>query len=177
MKKSEFINQMKLGNRPNLENVDLSEFSDKDMFYIEAEVCSINALIEQEIDMRFDKIKVNKDWMISLKSKFGNSKAENLRAQADAEDNDLVALSLLKKAEREDRWEDFFNDLAPLLTGIDKAIISVNYNQFYVKILTVKHGLIQYFPKSNKVLINKENKWITNGKKWIVENIIGSESV
>ena len=35
-----------------------------------------------------------------------------------------------------------------------------------------KFGVIDYFPKANKVLIRKDNKWIKPGLKWIITNLL-----
>lgn len=37
---------------------------------------------------------------------------------------------------------------------------------------TEKFGIIDYYPKANKILIRKGNKWIKPGLKWLIKNIL-----
>lgn len=35
-----------------------------------------------------------------------------------------------------------------------------------------KYGTVDYWPKKDKVLVRKNNRWINNGLKWLVYNLL-----
>ena len=41
-----------------------------------------------------------------------------------------------------------------------------------VTIYPTKFGIVDFYPKSNKILIRKENKWITGGLRWIISSLL-----
>ena len=86
------------------------------------------------------------------------------------EDNDFKSFALLCKALRESRSEKFIDGwLEPL--SIRYNIISQDHKY---TITTEDYGILDYFPKANKLLIRKENKWIKPGLKWIINNLFNS---
>jgi hypothetical protein len=38
-----------------------------------------------------------------------------------------------------------------------------------------EYGVVDYFPKANKVLIRKENSWKPHGLKWMLDNLFKTE--
>lgn len=36
---------------------------------------------------------------------------------------------------------------------------------------TQEYGIVDYYPKSNKVLIRKDNEWISNGLDWMIKEL------
>ena len=100
------------------------------------------------------------------------SKSEELEKQAQAEENDLKALGIYNKALREKRLERF----ETYLEQLEKAGYEMLENNHKYTIDTdtqeIKFGIIDYFPKANKVLIRKDNRWIKPGLKWIVDNLL-----
>jgi predicted MPP superfamily phosphohydrolase len=95
-------------------------------------------------------------------------KSEELKQKANAQDNDLIALGIYNKSLREKRLERFEDYLLPLeRQGYE---IVENNHKYTIDTDTqeIKYGIIDYFPKANKILIRKDNNWIKPGLKWIV---------
>lgn len=97
-------------------------------------------------------------------------KSNELRQKAELEENDLKALGLYTKVLREERYERFENYKDKLKNA------GYNLTEFEAQgkytIEPTKFGIIDYYPKSNKLLIRKENKWITGGLRWIIGSIL-----
>lgn len=84
------------------------------------------------------------------------------------EENDLKALGLMIKELREQRSEKFINGwLQPL--QIMYEVVTDNNGKY--TITTQDYGIIDYFPKANKILIREENRWIKPGLRWIINNL------
>ena len=79
--------------------------------------------------------------------------SEKLIELAQKEDNDIKSFALMCKALREKRSEKF-QDWLPLL---EMKYEIENRNNGSYSINTQDYGIIDYFPKANKVLIRKEN--------------------
>lgn len=94
-------------------------------------------------------------------------KSEELTSQQ--EDNDIKSFALACRALKEKRSEKFIEDYLPVLNL--RYPIEKRDNGSYT-ISTQDYGIIDYFPKANKVLIREENKWIKPGLKWIFNNLI-----
>lgn len=92
-------------------------------------------------------------------------KSEELKLQSQQEDNDIKSFALTCKALREKRSEKFVEDWLPVLQ--DRFTITENNNKY--TIITQDYGTIDYFPKANKVLIRKDNKWVKPGLKWLIK--------
>lgn len=45
-------------------------------------------------------------------------------------------------------------------------------NQGKINIEPTNYGIIDYYPKSNKILIGKKNKWIEGGLYWIRNTLL-----
>ena len=41
-----------------------------------------------------------------------------------------------------------------------------------VSIVVDSFGIVAYYPKSNRLLIQKDNKWVNDGLNWIIENLL-----
>ena len=96
--------------------------------------------------------------------------SEILTKQAQEEENDFKSLSLHIKSLREARLEKFEDYIIPLE---QKNCIIIPFNGSKVIIDTqTKIETIDYYPKANKVLIRKTNKWIQPGLKWIITNLL-----
>ena len=96
-------------------------------------------------------------------------KSEQLRQEAAREDNDFRAMSLMNQGLREERAENFDESyLGPLESKYD---VTLRSNGSYT-ITTTVYGVIDFFPKANKLLIRKDNKWIKPGLKWIINNLL-----
>jgi hypothetical protein len=101
-------------------------------------------------------------------------KSTELRNQAAQADNDLSALGLLNGALRESRSERFLEGALPdlLRNGYDVAYDGNHKYTIDTDSQSVKYGIIDYFPKANKLLIRKSNQWIKPGLAWINKNLL-----
>lgn len=90
--------------------------------------------------------------------------AEIFRAQVEA-----------VKEIREERAERFANWL-PKLQDSDK-VISITEDKYKFIINTNDYGIIDFFPKGNKVLIRNLNKWIKPGLQWIISKLLNKKEV
>ncbi len=100
-------------------------------------------------------------------------KSEEFREKAAQEDNDLKAMGLLNKSLREHRIEKFMESVLPLLEKAGFDVVESNH-KYTIDTDTqeIKYGVIDYFPKANKLLIRKENKWIKPGLNWMLKNLL-----
>lgn len=99
--------------------------------------------------------------------------SEKLKEQASQEDNDLKYMGLMKKAHREERNEEFYANWLGNLYESDRVIsIKELTMQGKFEINTSEHGMIDFFPKANKVLIRKKNDWVYPGLKWLITQLI-----
>lgn len=100
------------------------------------------------------------------------NKSEELRKQSQQEDNDFKAMQLLNKSLREHRLEKFQDYILALeQNGYD---IVENNHKYTIDTdsQSIRFGIIDYFPKANKLLIRKDNKWIKPGLVWIKNNLL-----
>lgn len=93
--------------------------------------------------------------------------SERLKKEAEQTDNDFVALGKYTKALREERKEKFEDDWLSLLKKQTEVT-----KQGYKYIFDSEYGIIDYYPKANKLLIRKKNKWVKPALKFIVNKII-----
>jgi hypothetical protein len=95
-------------------------------------------------------------------------KSEELRIQAAQEESDFKSLSLHSKALREEKKENFKDKWLPLLlerTNVTFDDKTGKYTFFHKRL-----GMIDFFPKANRILIRRENKWYGRGLHWIITN-------
>ena len=96
--------------------------------------------------------------------------SNELRKQAESEANDLKAMGLYTKVLREERAERFENYKDKLLQAGYNLTEFEEQGKFTIE--PTNFGTIDYYPKSNKVLIRKKNKWITGGLRWIIGSLL-----
>jgi TPP-dependent 2-oxoacid decarboxylase len=96
--------------------------------------------------------------------------SSELIKQAESEENDLKSMGLYTKILREERAERFENYKDKLLQAGYNLTEFESQGKFTIE--PTKFGIIDYYPKSNKVLIRKENKWITGGLRWIIGGLL-----
>ncbi len=96
-------------------------------------------------------------------------KSEQLKQEAAREDNDFRAMSLMSKGLREERAEDFDELYLPKLEARYDVMFRTNGSY---SISSTPHGVLDFFPKANKMLVRKDNKWIKPGLKWIISNLL-----
>lgn len=102
-------------------------------------------------------------------------KSEKLRREAQLEENDLVYMGKMNQVMREQRLERF----EPWIKELQESTEVISLEEFSAQgkftINTDSFGIVDYFPKANKLLIRRQNKWIKPGFKWIRENLIAKE--
>jgi len=97
-------------------------------------------------------------------------KSEQLRKKAAAEENNLKAIGAYTKVLREERLERFENYKDKLLH--EGYNLTEYEDQGKITIEPTNYGAIDYYPKANKILIRKQNKWLTAGLRWIKNNLL-----
>lgn len=95
-------------------------------------------------------------------------KSDELKQKISQEDNDITAFGLQCKLIREKRSEKFVEDYLPLLSS--RFNIATSNGKY--TITTEQYGILDFFPKANKILIRKDNKWIKPGLSWIRNNLL-----
>lgn len=93
--------------------------------------------------------------------------SDKLRVQFEQEENDLKAMGIGVKLIREERFEKFEERWLPVL----QKIVDVAYNEktgAYV-IQHPTYGSMDFYPKANKLLIRKFNRWIKPGLRYLVQ--------
>ncbi len=100
-------------------------------------------------------------------------KSEHLKKEADEQDSDLAYLGKMVKVFRERNLEHFEdNGYIPLLEYNDCIVHPFDGSKFTINTQTDKFGIIDFYPKANRVLIRKKNHWESHGLKWLKNNII-----
>ncbi len=94
--------------------------------------------------------------------------SEKLKAEAQEEENDLAALGLYTKALRAKRKEKFEDDWLAKLEAQTEVIKRDNGSYTF----NSKYGLIDFYPKANKLLIRRQCKWIKPGLKFIIHYVL-----
>lgn len=99
--------------------------------------------------------------------------SKRMKLEAQQEDNDLVYLGKARKMYRQERLEtfvEFYEKLIvePLITSITEHTIQ---GKFEIK-TTTKYGIVDYYPKADKILIRYSNTWKTKGLNWIKKFLI-----
>ena len=97
-------------------------------------------------------------------------RSEQLTLDAQNETNDLKALGLYNKALREKRLERWGDEWKSKIIGSDKVKLYEEFPQQGKITLHLNDGnIIDYYPKSNKLLIRKENEWKTAGLNRLIK--------
>ena len=95
-------------------------------------------------------------------------KSEELRIEAQSAEKDYESLRLYHKADREAHAETFEDKWLQVL--LEK--VNVTYDDKTGK-YTMKHkrlGTLDFYPKSNRILIRAGNKWYIRGLQWLIKN-------
>jgi len=95
-------------------------------------------------------------------------KSEQLRKEASMAESDQQCLGLHTKAMREERLERFEDKWLLLLKEKATVHYSELLNRYWIE--NKKFGTIDFYPKANKVLIRKQNKWVKPGLQWLIKN-------
>ena len=97
-------------------------------------------------------------------------KSDELKKQAESEENDLKAMGLYTKVIREERTERFEKYKEQLLKAGFNITEYESQGKFTID--PTEFGIIDYYPKSNKVLIRKTNTWLPAGLRWIIASFL-----
>ena len=100
------------------------------------------------------------------------NKSEDLRIEAQPEENDFSYMAKMNKSIREARLERFEDGYVEKLESNNCIVIPFNGSKVVIDTQTSKYGILDYFPKANKILIRKDNKWITQGLRWINNTLL-----
>jgi len=92
--------------------------------------------------------------------------SDKLRDQLALEENDLKALGIGKQLIRAERTERFEETWLPKLQAKCNVIYDAQTGRYTFELSG--YGVMDFYPKANKVLIRKLNKWIQPGLKWII---------
>ena len=99
-------------------------------------------------------------------------KSEQLLHESRTEENDSKSWNLHTKSLREARLERFEEgEYIQLLKDSNCLVIPFDGRKVIIDTQTDKYGILDYFPKANKVLIRKDNVWKAHGLKWMFENL------
>ena len=94
--------------------------------------------------------------------------SEKLKIEAGKEDNDNIAFGILGKAIREERSENFEDKWLKRMQIQTDIVLRIRGCYTF----TSKYGIIDFYPKANKLLIREKNQWKKPGLKFIVSNIL-----
>ena len=94
--------------------------------------------------------------------------SERLRIEAEQTYNDLAALGKYTKVIRAERKEKFEETWLEKLK--EQTEVAKRDNGSYT--FDSKYGIIDFFPKANKLLIRRQNKWKKPALKFIIRNIL-----
>ena len=89
------------------------------------------------------------------------NKIEQLKKELSEVDNDLKALGIKKKLNREIKNDRFLDHWLPQIQAKTEVNIDPKMDKYSLKL--EKYGIVDYFPKSNRLLIRKTNKWKDKG--------------
>ena len=96
-------------------------------------------------------------------------KSEELKKKAQQEENDIIAHSIYTDILREERKERFdkkyLNKLKEIVDVEERDNGSYTFE-------SSTYGIVDFFPKANKLLIRTPGRWIKPAVKWIIKNII-----
>lgn len=98
--------------------------------------------------------------------------SDRLKEEAKQIDNDLAYMGAMNKVMRQERVERFEPWLEELKQSTSIISIVSDNAQGKHTITTENYGVVDYFPKANKILIRKENKWVQQGLRWIRHHLI-----
>ena len=98
--------------------------------------------------------------------------SEQLKKEAQQEESDFSYMAKMNKSIREARLERFEDGYAEKLESNKCIVIPFNGSKVVIDTQTEKHGIVDYYPKANKILIRKDNKWLTQGLRWINDTLL-----
>lgn len=100
-------------------------------------------------------------------------KSEEIRQEANQEESDFKYMKKLNDAMRQERLENFEENWLRAFQKSDNIqdVTEVPSSVKWV-ITTKNYGILDFYPKANKVLVRRDNKWKKPGLKWLVNTFI-----
>jgi hypothetical protein len=96
-------------------------------------------------------------------------KSEQLKIESQKEENDIKSFALGAKVIREERIEKFEETWLPKLKERYTVHYDANAHRYT---FTTDHGVIDFYPKANKLLIRSISQWIKPGLTWIINKFL-----
>jgi hypothetical protein len=97
------------------------------------------------------------------------TKKEDLIHQLNTEDNDIKALGIVRKLNRETKNERFLDYWLPKIKQIVDVTVDPKMDKYTMTLS--KHGIVDFFPKSNRLLIRKTNTWKNQGLVMLIDEL------
>ena len=95
-----------------------------------------------------------------------NEKLKELEDKLKRENNNLKAMSIAKKITREKRNDRFLDHWLPLIQA--KCTVKVDPLMDKYSIEPTSKGIVDYYPKSNRLLIRTSNTWKSGGLVFLI---------
>lgn len=93
-------------------------------------------------------------------------------SESSTQENNSPSGSKFNKELKQVRLDYFEEELKENLISNDCIIAPFDGSKIVIDTQSNKYGILDFFPKANKVLIRKENYWKEAGLKWIKDNLI-----
>jgi|SRR5690606_23066763 len=94
-------------------------------------------------------------------------KSDILKEELAREENDLKAMGAFKKYKRQFSLEYFEETILPKLKEKYSIVYNPNMERYTFEVK--ESGIIDFYPKANKLLIRKLNKWYFPGSKHLIK--------
>jgi hypothetical protein len=98
-----------------------------------------------------------------------SNNSDRIKKELSEEENDFKAFGLHCKLIREERSDKFEDSYLPKLKDSFKVAFDANMGKYSI---STDDGIVDFYPKANKLLIRKSNKWVKPGLKWLLTNLL-----
>jgi hypothetical protein len=173
MTKQEFLTKAKKIYRDHLDNLSTAGDYTPEMNFIYSNDLILRVFVSYEDTTIGTVTSINHRWC-TARNMDDMKESDRLKEDAAQEENDFKAMGLLNKSLREGRHERFTESALPQLLRMGYDVADDGNNKYTIDTdsQSEKYGVIDYFPKANKLLIRKENRWVKPGLAWIVEHLL-----
>lgn len=76
------------------------------------------------------------------------------------------------KQRREERYSKFVNTILPAIKSLGYEVVQRNDNGFEFIVSKKGFGWVIFYPKADRLLLCKQNKWLYNGFSWIYKHVL-----
>ena len=90
------------------------------------------------------------------------------------DDNDFAYMRQLKEKHAKERLDTFNNSYLEKLVANGCVVTYPSVGKITISTKT-DFGIVDYFPKANKILVRKFNAWLGGGTGWIKRNLINEK--